>query len=76
MNTGHSKSQKALYRDNLRFAKRFVSEILSPILQEQLSELTHNFSLSLRSGDLILLSGGWYVTHAGLVRGRRHASVH
>jgi len=68
MNTGHSKSQKALYRDNLRFAKRFVSEILSPILQEQLSELTHNFSLSLRSGDLILLSGGWYVTHAGLVR--------
>jgi hypothetical protein len=64
----NSKSQKALYKDNLSFAKRFLSEILSPILREQLCALTHNFSLSLRSGDLILLSGGWYVTHAGLVR--------
>jgi hypothetical protein len=63
-----SKSQKALYKDNLSFAKRFLSEILSPILREQLCALTHNFSLSLRSGDLILLSGSWYVTHAGLVR--------
>jgi hypothetical protein len=64
----NSKSQKALYKDNLSFAKRFLSEILSPILREQLCALTHNFSLSLRSGDLILLSGSWYVTHAGLVR--------
>ncbi len=68
MKSGSSKSQKALVRENLRFAKRFVSETLPPVLLEQLRALTHNFSLSLKSGDLLLLSGGWYVTHAGLIR--------
>jgi hypothetical protein len=68
MKTGHSKSQQALVSENLRFAKRFVSQTLPPVLLEQLRELTRNFSLSLKSGDLLLLSGGWYVTHAGLIR--------
>ncbi|MFZ0276345.1 MAG: hypothetical protein WA254_07180 [Candidatus Sulfotelmatobacter sp.] len=45
-----------------------MSETLPPVLLEQLRELTRNFSLSLRSGDLLLLGGGWYVTHAGLIR--------
>jgi hypothetical protein len=63
-----SKSQQALVRENLRFAKRFVSRTLPPVLLEQLRELTRNFSLSLKCGDLLLLSGGWYVTHAGLIR--------
>ena len=35
---------------------------------QQLRELTSRFSLSLKLGDLLLLSGGWYVTHAGLIR--------
>src|ERR1035441_7407913 len=63
-----SKSQQMLIAENLRFAKRFVSQKLSPVLLQQLRELTRNFSLSLKCGDLILLSGGWYVTHAGLIR--------
>src|SRR5665811_1337010 len=63
-----SKSLQALVRENLRFAKRFVSGTLPPILLEQLGDLTRNFSLSLGCGDLLLLSGGWYVTHAGLIR--------
>lgn len=63
-----SKSQRSLTADNLRFAKRFVSQNLAPILLEQLRELTRNFGLSLKCGDLLLLSGGWYVTHAGLIR--------
>ena len=54
--------------ENLRFAKRFVSATLQPVLLEQLRQLTRNFSLSLKCGDLLLLSGGWYVTHAGLIR--------
>ena len=62
------KSQRVLVRENLRFAKQFVSEALTPILLEQLRELTRNFSLSLKCGDLLLLRGGWYVTHAGLIR--------
>jgi len=68
MKSGLSKSQRVLVRENLRFAKRFVSEALTPILLEQLRELTRNFSLSLKCGDLLLLRGGWYVTHAGLIR--------
>ena len=57
-----------LAAENLRFAKRFISGDLTPLLVQQLRELTSRFSLSLKFGDLILLSGGWYVTHAGLIR--------
>jgi hypothetical protein len=57
-----------LANENLRFAKRFISRRLTPVLVEQLGDLTSRFSLSLRCGDLLLLNGGWYVTHAGLIR--------
>ena len=57
-----------LAAENLRFAKRFISDNLTPLLVQQLRELTSRFSLSLKFGDIILLSGGWYVTHAGLIR--------
>jgi hypothetical protein len=63
-----SKSQQILTAENLRFVKRFVSQNLPPVLLEQLRELTRNFSLSLKCGDLLLLGGGWYVTHSGLIR--------
>ncbi|MCU1304367.1 MAG: hypothetical protein JWQ87_4651 [Candidatus Sulfotelmatobacter sp.] len=63
-----SKNQQSLIVENVRFAKRFISNNLPPVLLEQLRELTRNFSLSLKCGDLLLLSGGWYVTHAGLIR--------
>ena len=62
------RSKKLDFSDNLRFAKRFVSQTLSPVLLEQLRELTRNSSFSLRHGDLVLLSSGWYVTHTGLIR--------
>ncbi len=68
MKLRYSKSQQTLMTDNLRFVKRFVSQNLSPVLLEQLRELTRNFSLSLKCGDVLLLGGGWYVTHAGLIR--------
>jgi hypothetical protein len=34
----------------------------------QLIELTDRYGLSIDSGDLLLLSSRWYVTHAGLLR--------
>jgi hypothetical protein len=40
-----SKNQQVLIAENLRFAKRFVSHTLPPVLLEQLRELTRNFSL-------------------------------
>lgn len=63
-----SRKQRLLIGENLRFATKFISPTLSPVLREQLRELTRNLSLSLKSGDLLLLSGGWYVTHTGLIR--------
>ena len=65
----HERSKKVdLVAENLRFAKRFISQSLSSVLLGQLREITRDFSLSLRCGDLLLLSGGWYVTHTGLIR--------
>ena len=63
-----SKGRQILISENMRFVKRFVSQKIPPLLLEQLRELTCNFSLSLKCGDLLLLSGGWYVTHTGLIR--------
>jgi hypothetical protein len=60
--------RKLDFSDNLRFVKRFVSQTLSPVLLEQLRELTLTSSFSVRHGDLVLLSSGWYVTHTGLIR--------
>jgi len=63
-----SKNQRSLSTENVRFARRFISDALPAVLLDQLRELTRNFSLSLKSGELMLLNGGWYVTHTGLIR--------
>jgi hypothetical protein len=43
---------------------------------QALKELTTEHRLSVQSGDLLLLDGRWYVTHAGLMRiARRSRSV-
>lgn len=65
--------------ENIRFAKAVIGNALPPNLLRQLRELTQNFELSLRSGDLLYLHGGWYVTHTGLIRlaaRRRCRSIH
>ena len=65
--------------ENIRFAKGVIGTTLSVNLLAQLRELTKNFELSLRSGDLLHLNGGWYVTHTGLIRlaaRRRCGGIH
>jgi hypothetical protein len=65
----HQRSKKSdLVAENLRFAKKVISQSLSRVLLDQLREITRDFSFSLRCGDLLLLSGGWYVTNTGLIR--------
>ena len=54
--------------ENIRFAKGVIGSALSSNLLRELRELTKNFGLSLRSGDLLYLNGRWYVTHTGLIR--------
>ena len=73
MTTPRAKKQQRskktdLVAENLRFAKSVISHGLSRVLLDQLREITRDFSLSLQCGDLLLLNGGWYVTHTGLIR--------
>jgi hypothetical protein len=41
---------------------------LSRTLLDQLRDLTNRYALSVVAGDLQMLEGRWYVTHAGLLR--------
>ena len=66
--THQNRSKKSNAAKNIHFAKSVIGVTLSATLIEQLRELTKNFALSLRLGDLLFLSGGWYVTHTGLIR--------
>lgn len=56
-----------IVRTNLRFARTEYQGIARSRLSE-LVELTRRYSLSLPPGDIRLLDGKWYVTHAGLLR--------
>jgi len=67
MKPQHSK-KRDLASENIRFAKKNIAQTLSSLSLEQLRDLSRSFSLSLRRGDLLFLSGGWYVTHTGLLR--------
>lgn len=61
------------FRSNRRLARRLWGNV-PRIAIETLKELTRRFSLSIASGDLLLLNGRWYVTHIGLLQlaTRRH----
>ena len=62
------KGTKALLRENIRLAKRLAAAQLRGPGLLRLGNLTAQFGLSLAFGDLQYLDGGWYVTHAGLLR--------
>lgn len=57
-----------LSRKNLLAAKRKWPTQLSPAQILTLRFLTHLYQFSVVGGDLLLLEGGWYVTHTGLIR--------
>jgi hypothetical protein len=61
------KSLRSLVRANRRLAKIRWAE-LSPRSLSFLKELTQTLGLSIAAGDLQILNGNWYVTHAGLLR--------
>lgn len=54
-------------KKNTRWARNTWG-IRSKKLLDQLKELTPRYMLSIAGGDLQLLDGRWYVTHAGLLR--------
>ena len=59
---------RMLVRQNIRLAKRWKASQLGPVALERLRNLTKTFGFSLALGDFQYLEGGWYVTHAGLLR--------
>ncbi len=58
----------SLKRKNLRLAKIRWPGGAERLDLEALRSLSDHFRLSIALGDLILLDGRWYVTHAGLLR--------
>ena len=55
------------FQCNRKIASRLWGRI-SPTTLRNLEELTSEYSLSIASGDLLLLDGRWYITHTGLLR--------
>ena len=62
-----SKSELHLVRSNRRLARDLWGEEIGQLQFRVLRELTENFSFSIARGEIQLLSGKWYVTHAGLL---------
>ena len=64
-----AKSQvRMLVRQNIRLARSWKVGELGLVALERLRNLTKTFGFSLALGDFQYLDGGWYVTHAGLLR--------
>ena len=59
---------KARLSSNLRLARLKWGRDLGRAALYQLKSLSKDFQLSVASGDVLLLSAGWYVTHTGLIR--------
>jgi hypothetical protein len=51
---------------NRKLARRLWKGLSRPAISN-LDDLTLSYGLSVRSGDLLLLEGRWYVTHSGLL---------
>src|SRR5215469_7070352 len=55
-----------IFRSNARRARDIWGNLSSRTLRS-LKQLSHAYALSVEAGDLQLLDGKWYVTHAGLL---------
>jgi hypothetical protein len=63
----HSK-HRYLVASNRKLAKQIWGDVLDPLQVRSLSEISRSFGFSIAMRDILLLEGGWYVTHAGLIR--------
>jgi hypothetical protein len=66
---GHTAVNRWLipFRLNVKLARSLWGPF-SASARSRLRELTRKYALSVASGDVLLLDGVWYVTHAGLLR--------
>jgi hypothetical protein len=63
-----SKKVPNLYLRNLRLARKLWGLQMGDFLLKTLKSFSEQLRLDVASGDLLLLDGRWYVTHAGLLR--------
>jgi hypothetical protein len=66
--TAGSNEFGVLVHRNIRLAKRWVTSQLGAVAIDRLRDLTKTFGFSLSLGDIQYIDGGWYITHAGLLR--------
>jgi hypothetical protein len=59
---------QSLVTINRKLAKQIWGDSLDPLHRRSLNEITRSFGFSIAMRDMLLLDGGWYVTHAGLIR--------
>jgi len=74
-----TKRWKHLASKNCRLARRSWGNVLTSSHLRSLREITERFQLSVSAGDLLLLDGRWYVSHAGwlgLAHRNRCAGIH
>jgi hypothetical protein len=64
---------RAVLRSNVRVAKRIWGRLPAGAI-DCLRELTHEHNLSVAAGEILLIDGRWYITHAGLLRIARRCS--
>src|SRR5207302_489690 len=57
---------RTIVRANLGFAKKF-GNTLTPQQRLSLKRMSRDFGLALAEGELQLIDGHWYITHAGLM---------
>ena len=62
------RDMQSLIRENIKLATSLWRDKLTPRVLPELKRLSDDFGLSIGSGDVLLLDGKWYVTHAGLLR--------
>ena len=67
------KTLQAMVWSNVRLAKHLWGR-LSPTSIDWLRKLTHDYGVSVVSGEILLIEGRWYITHAGLLRIARRCS--
>ena len=60
-------------RSNVRVAKRIWGRLPAGAI-DCLKELTHEHNLSVAAGEILMIDGRWYITHAGLLRIARRCS--
>src|SRR5579864_1690162 len=58
---------KKLLRENVQAVKELCSDVTN-LQMLALRELSRSLRLSVRAGELLLLSGRWYVSHSGLLQ--------